>query len=59
MAVKVMFKDGGSKTFKDAVGYTVFKGKLYLWRAGTRKGKKPRATYNLSKLKNPGGWKVL
>lgn len=49
MDIKVNFLDGGSKTFKN-VGYSVFKGKLYLWRPGTRKGKTPRATYNLSKL---------
>lgn len=58
MGVTVYFKDGGSKHFSDAVGYSVFKGKLYLWKRGKRKGKTPRATYNLSKLKKPGGWKV-
>ncbi len=48
--VRVSFKDGGSKSFSK-VGYSVFKGKLYIWNQGKRKGRKPRATYNLSKVK--------
>jgi hypothetical protein len=64
MTVRVYFKEpaGAHKDFTDASGYSVFRGKLYIWRPGPRKGKKPRATYNLSKLrKQPQGkgWEVL
>lgn len=48
--ITIFFKDGGKKVFTDK-GYSVFKGKLYIWNPGTRKGVEPHKKYNLSKIK--------
>jgi hypothetical protein len=53
--VKITFTSGKEYTQYNC-GYSVYKGMLYIWDPGKRKGKKPRAKYSLKKVKT---WKVL
>lgn len=46
---RIVYKDGRVEMQYDC-GTSVYKGKLYIWNPGTRKGKKPRKVINLSEI---------
>lgn len=53
-SIRVYLKNGRSENHKNC-GYSVFRGRLYIWYPGKRKGRKPKKTYSLKSVKT---WKA-